>query len=286
LFYGSSVGCVAGVELSDRRRVVIKAYQPRWSGLFLTAAARVQRHLARATYPCPDVIVAGETIGPARANVESYLSDPGCRPLTSSEEMAVSAAGLDEQIDRCRFLREPDLAHHPLNRGRAGLYPLPHSPIFDFSIDTEPARWIDDLAERAVAVRDRHPPEVVIAHTDWSARNIRVLDGRLEAVYDWDSLALVSEPIALGQAAATWRSTGEPDDPIAPGPEEVSEYISCYERSGGRPLTKAARRAALAAALWVLCYTGRCEHALEAATGQSSDRARARLAADGPRFLT
>jgi hypothetical protein len=45
LFYGSSAGCVAGVELHDRRRVVIKAYQSRWDRPFLAAARRMQERL-------------------------------------------------------------------------------------------------------------------------------------------------------------------------------------------------------------------------------------------------
>jgi hypothetical protein len=48
------------------------------------------------------------------------------------------------------------------------------------------------LASAAVSVRDRHQFPLLIAHTDWSARNIRIRDDQIVASYDWDSLALVS----------------------------------------------------------------------------------------------
>src|SRR3954452_19204835 len=54
--YSVSVGSVFGCVLDDGRRVVLKAYQPRWTPRFLTAARRVQHHLYAAGFPCPEVI--------------------------------------------------------------------------------------------------------------------------------------------------------------------------------------------------------------------------------------
>lgn len=285
LFYGSSVGCVAGVELGDGRSVVVKAYQRRWGRGFLAAVSRVQGHLAAHGFPCPEAILGARPLGPALANVETVLPDPGVRTLASPTDMAASAAGLARQIGLCRDVAEPILSNHPLNAEPGQLYPEPHSPFFDFSARAGDAAWIDRLGAQARAERDADRWPLVIAHTDWSARNIRVHDGQLAAAYDWDSLSRVAEPVAIGQAAATWCSFGEPGDPIAPSPEQTMAYVSAYEAAAGRQLTAQQRRAARAAALWVLCYTARCEHAIEATTGQAPDRARARLAADGPRYL-
>ncbi len=285
LFYGSSVGCVAGVELGDGRKVVVKAYQRRWARDFLAAVGRVQRHLAGRGFPCPEALVEGQPIGPALANVEVFLPDPGGRILASSTDMAASAAGLAWQIGLCRGLSEPALDNHPLNAGSGELYAEPHSPFFDFSARANQAAWIDRLGAQARAERDTIASPVTIAHTDWSARNIRVKDGQLRAAYDWDSLSQVPEAVAVGQAAVTWCSLGEPDDPVAPSPEQTMDYIAAYERAAGYRLTPQERKAARAAALWVLCYTARCEHAIEATTGRTIDRARARLASDGPGYL-
>jgi hypothetical protein len=285
LFYGSSVGCVAGVGLDDGGQVVVKVYQRRWGQEFLAATARVQKYLAAHGFPCPEALLGGQPVGPALANVETFLPDPGARTLGSPADMAASAAGLARQIDLCSVLSEPVLSNHPLNAAPGQLYPEPHSPFFDFSVRADEAAWIDRLGAEARAERDATDSPLTIAHTDWSARNIRVQGGRLVAAYDWDSLSRVTEAVAIGQAAATWCSFGEPDDQIAPGPEQTMAYISAYEAAAGPRLTPSQRRAAQAAALWVLCYTARCEHALEAATGRAPDRARARLASDGPRYL-
>jgi hypothetical protein len=211
---------------------------------------------------------------------------PEARIFSGEEEMVVSASALAQLVDRLRPLDLPELAGNPLHAESASLYPQPHNPVFDFSLHARSADWIDRLARAGAEARRRDRSAPVIGHTDWSARNLRIDDGRLAAVYDWDSLALVAESTLVGQAAATWRSTGESSDPVAPGAEEVGRYIRAYESSARRRLTQAQTRAALGSALWVLAYSGRCEHALEAVTGRRVERARAQLAQGGWRFLS
>lgn len=286
LFYGSSSGCVAGLLLADGQRAVVKAYQPRWGYQFLSAVRRVQEHLANAGFPCPRPFAGPASAGVALATVEALVPDPGMRTLTSRQQMSVSARALARQVELCRSLSEPVLAEqHPLRGSDEGLFPQPHNPIFDFSLRQEQARWIDQLAMAAKQARgvDDSPPTVV--HADWSARNVRIDDHELCIAYDWDSLTEAPESVAVGQAAATWRSTGEASDPLAPDAEEVHAYVSAYEIASGRVLSQKQRAAALAAALWVLAYTARCEHALEAATGRCVERARARLADQGSAYL-
>ena len=284
LFYGSSAGCVAGVELHDGQRVVIKAYQSQWGRPFLSAVRRIQERLSRAQFPCPVPIFGPEFAGPALATVEEFVSDPGMRTF-AEDEMALSAGGLARQVALCRGLSEPDLGRHPLRASTGELYPQPHNPIFDFSLREEDAGWIDQLARAAKADRAVDDSRPTVVHTDWAARNIRLADGELAVAYDWDSLAEVTESVAVGQAAATWRSTGEATDPIAPGPDEVEAYLSAYEAASNQVFTVEQRKSGMASALWVLAYTARCEHALEAATGKRVERARARLTDDGRAYL-
>ena len=132
LFYGSSVGCVAGVELGDGRKVVVKAYQRRWSREFLAAVGRVQRHLAGQGFPCPEALVGGQSLGPALANVEIFLPDPGVRILALPADMAASAAGLAWQIGLCRDLSEPPFDNHPLNAGSGRAVCGAAQPLFRF----------------------------------------------------------------------------------------------------------------------------------------------------------
>ena len=285
LFYGSSAGCVAGLRLGDGREVVVKAYQPSWGQEFLCGVATVQGHLADAGFPCPGPVAGPGRAGPAWATAETLLADPGMRTLNTEAEMAASASGLATVVRTCRLLDVPGLVRHPLNAPAEALYPSPHNPIFDFSLDSKAATWIDDLARAAKDARSTDSSRPVIGHTDWSARNIRITGNAVTAVYDWDSVALCPEATIVGQAGATWRSTGEAQDPVAPDADEVREYISAYEDSSGHAFDSDRVRAAMAAALWVLAYTARCEHALEQVTGQKVDRARARLASDGDAFL-
>jgi hypothetical protein len=124
----------------------------------------------------------------------------------------------------------------------------------------------------------------VIAHSDWSARNVRLRTHGVVAAYDWDSLAFMSETSAVGQAAATWSSQDADAPPLAPGVDEVAAYVKAYEDGRGRTFTDAELDRIGAAALWVLAYTARCEHAL-APFGTGPHAARSRLQADGDALL-
>jgi hypothetical protein len=204
LFYGSSSGCVLGVVLDDYRQVVIKAYQRQWGSDFLNAVQRIQHHLALVGFPCPRPLVGPTPAGPALATVEEFVADPGMRALRSSTEMELSAGGLARQIDLCRGRSEPILdGGHPLRADPGRLYPRPHNPIFDLSLDAAGATWIDELAETAKTARGSDRSPRLVAHTDWSARNVRYEESGVVVAYDWDSLSMVTESVAVGQAAAT-----------------------------------------------------------------------------------
>jgi hypothetical protein len=283
LFYASSVGCVAGVEVSDGRLVVIKAYQPRWTGEFLSAVSRVQRHLFDSGFPCARPITGPLPLGAGLAVIERLLPDPGNLHL-GPEDMIASAQCLATVVTLCADVDPAGLTPHPLDRPTEGLYPQPHHPVFDFQATSQGAGWIDRLARRAAARRDSADSSLVIAHSDWSARNVRFRPTGVVATYDWDSLAFISETTAVGQAAATWSSQDADDPPIAPSVEEVAGYVKAYETARGRAFTDVERDCIGAAALWVLAYTARCEHAVWP-SGTGSQRARARLRADGDALL-
>ena len=272
LFYGASAGCVLGVRLRGGGEVVIKAYQQRWQAPYLRAVQSVQTHVVGRGLPCatplrgPTALVPGR---PHQAMVESLLADPGLRPFSTAAERRVSAAGLARMIAVCRELpASPELGDHPLRRPSDGLYGEPHSPLFDFAGTAEGAAWIDEHARRALLQReaDERPP--VVAHADWSARNVRLDDHRLLAVYDWDSVALVPESTAVGQAAATWSVTADPGGTEFPSLPDIVGFMTDYEKAAGHGLDDAQWRAAGAAAAYTLAYTARCEHAL-AMTGRA-----------------
>ena len=192
LFYAASAGCVLGVELESGRAVAIKAYQRRWRKRFLSAVQEAQQLLAMGGMPCPSPILPPAEIRPPHPNfaiVETWVADPGMRPGGSAAARRVSAAGLARQMALCLTLPDVDrFSRHPLHSEGDGLYGTPHSPLFDFERTGAGAEWIDDLARRAKTVRDRDTGPLVVAHTDWSARNVRFDGDRLLAVYDWEVL--------------------------------------------------------------------------------------------------
>lgn len=281
LFYEASVGCVAGLLLRTGSAVVVKSYQPRWSVRFLSAVREVQAALSGSGFPGPHPLAGPVPLLGGYAMVESYLPDPGSRRATGPM-LAVSAAGLADQVTRCAGLEAPDLRPHPLDAGGTDLYPTPHSPIFDFEATAGGAEWIDELATAAKAGRDAHRGVPVVAHCDWSARNVRMDDQSIVAVYDWDSLASVAEVVAVGQAAATWFFVDRRD--AAPQAAEIASYVRRYEDRRGCRFSGDEHKAIGAAALYVLAYRARCEHAQGAGRTEEA-RAVHRLSVEGNLLL-
>jgi hypothetical protein len=287
-----SVGAVAVVGLDDGRRVALKAFAPRWTEAFLRAVVAVQRHLRARGLPCPGPLAGPLPLASSGAQVcaEEVLDDPGWpgRPAGDAELME-SAGGLARLVAVASELERDTvapLAGHPLATPVDGLYPEPHSPLFDFEATRAGAEWIDELAAVAVRLRDSDASEPVVAHTDWSARNVRVWPDGVRAIYDSDSLALVPESTAVGIAAATWSAFGDESDVIAPSPSEAVRWIAAY-MAAGRRLSTLQRRAAGGSVLYSLAYTARCEHAVETMHPDlgSPRRARERLARDGETYV-
>ncbi len=221
------------------------------------------------------------------AGVEHILLDPGMR-IFEPEEMDVSASALAEANS---ILRNEDarpwIGHHAMDRPDDALYPTPHSPLFDFSLNTEAAAWIDELALAGLAAMAKDDSAPQITHGDWSARNIRIEEGRLVASYDWDSLAAFPESRGVGIAASAWRLIGEAGEPSAPDSQEISAYIDAYVRAAGGTRSIDWRIGAMGSALSTLAYTARCEHSLEARDPeQQHRRARSTLEADRKGFLS
>jgi len=196
------------------------------------------------------------------ATFEEFLPEPFPMQKVAVEDMQKVATALAFQINLAQEFRVPaGLAMNPMRIRKPHLYPVPHSPLFDFERSAAGAEWIDDLAGLALRVRDQHSPDrVVMAHMDWCARNLRLGESGLLAVYDMDSLAVVPETTAVGQAAASWRLVLEDDDEIHPSLDELLTYIDQYQAARGSRFSEQEKVAAIAARLWLIAYTARCEH--------------------------
>jgi hypothetical protein len=290
LFYRASVGCVIGLALANGKQVVLKVYQERWPKRFLDAVRTIQGHLARHGFPCAQPLLAATPLGGGRTNLvitETWRPVPGMAPIGGARARMISVEGLARQVDLCRGFGDlPGLSEHPQGEPAAELYPEPHSPLFDFAGTAEGAEWIDAFAARGREQRATDDSGLVVAHTDWCARNVRITD-HLEAVYDWDSLALVTESTAVAQAATTWTVTSEPGGSAFPPAAEIAAYLKQFQVATGRRWSREQWRAAGGAASYLLAYVARCEHAL-AVTGSARPDQRGateRLRSDGEALL-
>ena len=276
-----SVAAVVGLELGDGSVVVARAYQPNVTAAFLDATIRVQDAARVAGLPAAEPLTAATPTAWGLVRFERELPDPGVRGL-GDDELDISADGLARQVEAARAVDPRDLDAHPM-ASTDDLYPIPHSPIFDFEATAAGAEWIDEIAAAARRVRDADT-EPSLVHGDWSARNIRVEGGRITAIFDWESVSSEPETWGVGVAATTWRSTGEPgDEAIAPDADDLRRYLAAYEAHRPEPFTESQRRAALGAAVYCLAYSARCEHALRPSGREG--RARTRLDLDGAALL-
>jgi hypothetical protein len=289
LFYTSSQAGVSGVLLTDGRRIVVKAHTPAWSQTFLHAVHRVQDVLAGHAFPCPQPLLAPARLGHGYATVEAFVDDGDFADGHQLPVRQAMAAALVQLVRSTQRLSDTVGAQLGLvtQLPAGSLWPVPHSPIFDFEATALGAEWIDRIAAQARQTLARSAGGTVIGHSDWSTQNCRFLNGRLRVVYDWDSLRWDKETTIVAQAATVfpmnWRL---PERPVAPSAEDARSFIAAYEAERGAPFTNAEWEGMAAAATYSLAYGARLEHSLDPdVTDFPVGSARARLTVYGNAFL-
>ena len=187
LFYLGSAGCAAGIRLEsgdELRSRPTRSVGRRPTSPRSNRCRRTSRHEG---FPCPRPLVPPRPLQPGRphlAMVESFLADPGMEPLRGSEACRHSAAGLARQVVLCRARRRSARWPNILCvRAPGRLY---RSPTVPSSISTgpRPGRPGSTTTRREhLVAREADHSAPVVAHMDWSARNIRIgprgLVGRL-----------------------------------------------------------------------------------------------------------
>lgn len=262
LFRATSVGAVVAVRLSDDRRVVIKAHQPRETRERLQAVHDIQAELFNAGLPCPQPLVGPVPLVNGHATAQALLDhgefrdthDPACRRLIA-ETLAWHLTITGSEAPPGALAGGWSLTE------RDQLWPThAHAPIFDFDATSAGAEWIDALGAHANAAIDRAGPPIA-GHSDWSGKHFRFSDGAISAIYDWDSLALRSEAALVGVAAITYTTRFDLRGVSrAPTPDEMRAFIDEYSAARATPLTRPERKQIAAHALLVAAYTARCEH--------------------------
>jgi len=265
--YGASVGAVAIVDFGDGTRAVLKVHRWNTSLLRLAAVHRVQVGARDAGIPAPRPLLEPTPLHGGLATVEEYL--PGeIRSARDTEVRGVLAAELHRIVEMARPLIgvvDVGIAEPRLSAGDP-LWGEPHDVKFDFDASRSGAEWIDDLARGA---RDRLAQDdepLVIGHCDWRVEHVGFDGDRVVAIYDWDSIALASEPVIVGKAAAqfsiNWRLHDHGSDVEFPTIDDMHAFVHDYEAARGAPFTAAQRELLDAANLALTSYGARCQHSL------------------------
>jgi hypothetical protein len=263
LFYQSSIGAVAGVELDDGRRVVLKAHQPDRSRERLQEVARLQRWLSQRQCFAPRVLAGPAPLARGQLLIEEHVSRGEIRN------------GHDEAVRRgiARSLHALSAELAPLLGGSSlephllallppeRLWPTPHSKLFDFEATQAGAEEIDALA-RAARAHLAPVGQLVLGHCDWRAEHVRFEGDQPVAAFDWDSLCKSREPELVGFIAhafcADWSRSGHVQ---APTLAEARAFVIEYEAARGAAFSSDERRALGAAFAYSVAYSSRCGHA-------------------------
>lgn len=230
----------------------------------LTAQIEVQRRLAARGFPAPTVLTPVAALGSGSA--VSMVDDRSGQPTDATRAavrrtMAAGLARLIAEADESRSLAGLPRRRLPTV---SDIWPTPHNVLFDFAATRAGAEWIDAIGGGALATLRSRPGRLVVGHTDWSARNMRMDEGRIAAVYDWDSVMLASEAVVVGTAAAHFARTWEPAGLPTPSPAESTAFVRDYEDARGQAFSASEVEAVAAGVTYARAYNARCEHAIDA----------------------
>lgn len=259
-----SSGVVVGFDLEGALdRVVVKVHRkhlmPR-----LGSVLRAQRILGAAGIPVATPLVAApRLVGSGAALIETWRAD--------GESVDVRPSARRRAIARCSFAISGtlDADHFPdLVPTRAGRYPPPHSPVFDFEATSAGAEWIDLLADVALAEQAALSGvgRRVVAHSDLRPENVLLdlsgTDPLVSTVYDLDSLVVDAEPWLVGGTARAFSTNWSRPDPMLPTVSDIDGFVRDYEGIRGIAFSADETQLARVGALHALAYSARCEHAM------------------------
>lgn len=254
LFASGHVARVLGIVLEDGREVVIKL---RAADQRVHAALAVQRRVFDRGFACPEPLTAASLLGPLLASAEAYVrAGPllGPPPAPECAETLAALVDLAGEPGSSPELASP-LPWVAWDHPGPGLWPSPDDVDADLNDPAGPS-WLQDAARRVRARLSAGRRAPVIGHCDWEAHNLGWREGHVAVVYDWDSLAIRSEPAVAGTAATVFASAA--GGPVAASPEQSEDFLSRYSKT--RPWWDAdATELAYAAGLWVLLFNARKE---------------------------
>ncbi len=254
----TSVGATFGAVLGSGDRVAVKFLRPERCG-HIDASRAVQRATCESGLPVPRPLTDPSRWGESVVVIDEWL-DPGPPDDPASARTRNAMAGsLVALLDAARPLVGRVDLPSALATADGSAYGEPHDLRFDFDASARGAEWIDDLNQDARAVLAAHPDDT-IGHVDFRGGNVVVVDGAVAAIYDWDSVALTSEPAIVGMTSANWSLAWEWGSGVHPDLASMEAFVADVERARGTRFDPDERSVVRAAQLSLLCYSARCEH--------------------------
>ena len=95
--------------------------------------------------------------------------------------------------------------------------------------------------------------------TDRRTESLGFVDDVVEAIYDWDSLAVTTEAALVGATAAQFCANWQLGHAL-PSVGEMRGFVADYEQHRGRPFSKAELCALDGANLALVAYGAQCQH--------------------------
>ncbi len=279
IFRSGYLSTVIGLRLADDREVVVKV---RPDAPRIASCVDVQRRMFQAGYPCPQPLTGAVPFGEDVATAETYV--PGGTMLPTADHAAQAFADAFARLIRLApgpaevSTLEPAPSWAAWNHAEDGLWPCPENHEINLNEVAGP-EWIDDAGRRA---RDRlraGESPAVIGHCDWLAGNLRWSGDALLVVHDWDSMAVDSEAVLAGFAAALY-STGSVDKLATV--QDTERFLDAYCHARGRAFSADERARSWAAGVWTRAYDAKYQHAVgQPITSLSETEARERLRRSG-----
>ncbi|GAB2610785.1 hypothetical protein GCM10027168_49610 [Streptomyces capparidis] len=256
LWRWAHLSTVLGVELADRRRVVVKV---RPFAERLIGCCRTHRLMWSAGLPCAEPL--GEPFrADGRIMTVETLVDDGDSLDVAPRDSARSAAALARFVSTAPAVDAAGPLDPPppwvwWDHDQGRLWPIPDDRDEDLNEHPGPD-WLDEAAARIRRrLSGQDLGDAVVGHCDWEAQNVVWKGGDLHAVHDWDSVVALPEIVIAG-AAATVHAVlgGRPGEASIPHTER---FLHAYQEARGLPWTAADREAAWAAGLWVRCFNAK-----------------------------
>ncbi len=246
---------VAGVELADGRRVVVKTRRDENGRAASCVAAQLA--LSEQGFPCARPITPVTFDDGQARHAEEWKPDGEIRVGDDPSTAAAFGALFARAQSLTEQLTVPPPLPNPSGVRWADPVAFPQlwwqepwvltAPMPELITSTT-ARVRDRLADCALSP--------MLGHADWETQNIRWHGSEPYVVHDWDSLAWLPEAALVGLASGTFASN---EDPTLAPIESSSAFIYEYQSVRSRSFSREETEIAWAASLWPAVYNARTQ---------------------------